>query len=107
MTIRILVSNECLMISGANANSNYEGIRPGRNNSRDGAPDSCANNIGTGVILGSLSGIAAGPAGVIGMATLGGITAGMGSCHNSPYSGNNSKGGGRNGGPNYGAQCTW
>lgn len=45
MTIHLLVSNECLMISGANANSNYEGIRPNRINSRGGAPDSCANNI--------------------------------------------------------------
>jgi len=107
MTIRLLVSDECLMISGANATSNYEGIRPKRNKSRGGASDSCANNIGIGATLGSLSGIAAGPAGVIGMATLGGITAGLGSCNNSPYNGNNSKGGGRNGGPNYGVQCTW
>lgn len=113
MTIYTLTENQCLSVCGAGANSGTEnvgnrkgGIGNRSSGGKGGAPNTCENNIGMGLILGSLGTLVTG-GNVLAGAALGGVGAGLGSCDNSPY--HDSAGGSRNSsdGTNYGAQCTW
>jgi hypothetical protein len=54
-------------------------------NKGGGAPSSCANQVGVGIIIGAATGIPGGPAGVLGLGVAGGMSAALGCPSKSPY----------------------
>lgn len=106
MRIHIIDVEWFSKVSGSGANSATENVGAAWNKGRSGgAPNSCANAVGIGMILGT-AGALFGAGGLIAGTVLGGLNAANGNCNNSPY-GNDSSGGGKGSGANYGAQCTW
>lgn len=68
-TIRELTSDEMKLIGGCgDGNNGGDRDRPGR-----GAPNSCANQVEMGIIIGAFTGFSGGPPGMIGMAVAGGL----------------------------------
>lgn len=111
--MRVLTLQEMEAVSGAgNFADKSTGGRVNRDSNggrKGGAPSTCANNVGVGLVLGTISGIAFGPAGMGAVAvgaTLGGLKGGL-SCNNSPYGGNGGNGSNKGGSNNIGGQCNW
>lgn len=79
-TIRELTSDEMKLIGGCgDGNNGGDRDRPGR-----GAPNSCANQVGMGIIIGAFTGFSGGPPGMIGMAIAGGLMGAVSCADNSP-----------------------
>jgi len=82
-------------ISGGRGNNGGDrsdnGGRRSRNNGHNGggAPKTCANDVGVGIITGALTGMAGGPWTMIGFAVAGAATASLGCPDKSPYRNNN------------------
>lgn len=78
-TIRELTSDEMKLIGGCgDGNNGGDRDRPGR-----GAPNSCANQVGMGIIIGAFTGFSGGPPGMIGMAIVGGLMGAVSCADNS------------------------
>ncbi|MGP2876139.1 hypothetical protein [Serratia nevei] len=78
-TIRELTSDEMKLIGGCgDGNNGGDRDRPGR-----GAPNSCANQVGMGIIIGAFTGFSGGPPGMIGMAIAGGLMGAVSCADNS------------------------
>ncbi|HFZ1899020.1 TPA: hypothetical protein ACIJYO_003668 [Serratia marcescens] len=92
-TIRALDFDEMKLIGGCgDGNNGGDRDRPSR-----GAPNSCANQVGMGIIIGAFAGFSGGPPGMIGMAVAGGLMGAVSCADNSP-AGNNKNNGGALGG---------
>lgn len=90
--IKELSLDEIAMVSGGNANGNFE-RNTNFSGSKGGAPATSANNAGIGMILGTAGALIAGatPPGIVAAAVIGGITAALPSTSGSA---SNNKGGG-------------
>lgn len=113
-SVRELSFDEIALISGGNANSNYEGGRSfsrGNNQSnggRGGAPATTANNAGFVIIGGVLTAVATGVGGPIAGTVVG--TAFAAASQSLPNDNNNNRGGGSWHDTNPGGmvgQCRW
>lgn len=76
--IKELSPDEIAIVSGGNANGNYE-RNTNFSHSKGSAPASSANNAGIGIILGTAGAVIAGatPGGIVAAAVIGGITAAL------------------------------
>lgn len=71
-TIRSLDFDEMKLIGGCgDGNNGGDRDRPSR-----GASNSCANQVGMGIIIGAFTGFSGGPPGMMGMAVAGGLMGG-------------------------------
>lgn len=90
-SIKELSLSEVELVSGGNANGNYER----GSSSSHGAPATSANNAGIGIIAGTLGALAAMGTGPIGMviagAAVGGLGSAMPSTSSTPSSSNNGR----------------
>lgn len=105
-TIRALDFDEIKLIGGCgDGNNGGDRDRPGR-----GASNSCANQVGMGIIIGAFTGFSGGPAGMIGMAVAGGLMGAVSCADNSPAGNNKNNGGALGGNKNANSvngQCRW
>ncbi|HHK5885762.1 TPA: hypothetical protein ACQVHI_000589 [Serratia marcescens] len=105
-TIRELNSDEMKLIGGCgDGNNGGDRDRPSR-----GAPNSCANQVGMGIIIGAFTGFSGGPPGMIGMAVAGGLMGAVSCADNSPAGNNKNNGGALGGNKNANSvngQCRW
>lgn len=110
-----LNNEEMMMVSGAGSFADKSSGGRVSNDSRGGrgdrsgtggAPKTCANDIGVGMIKGAITGITRGPGGVMAGAAVGGRIAASQCEKNGNAAGGGGKGSGSGGG-NYGAQCNW
>lgn len=73
-----------------------------------GAPKTCANDVGIGIITGAMTGAPAGPWAMAGLAVAGAITTSLGCPDRSPHNNNNSGALGGDHSPNsVNGQCHW
>ncbi|MBH3057250.1 hypothetical protein I5M82_16990 [Serratia marcescens] len=105
-TIRSLDFDEMKLIGGCgDGNNGGDRDRPGR-----GASNSCANQVGMGIIIGAFTGFSGGPPGMIGMAVAGGLMGAVSCADNSPAGNNKNNGGALGGNKNANSvngQCRW
>lgn len=105
-TIRALDFDEMKLIGGCgDGNNGGDRDRPGR-----GALNSCANQVGMGIIIGAFTGFSGGPPGMIGMAVAGGLMGAVSCADNSPAGNNKNNGGALGGNKNANSvngQCRW
>jgi hypothetical protein len=112
MTIRELTTQDLALISGGNSDSGYEG-RGGGGGHYGGAPNTCANKVGTNVILGVIGGAISRPghpAIMVAGAIFGGLKAAVSCADNSPYRGRAGRQdplGGNNNPNSVNGQCRW
>ena len=105
-TIRMLTFDEMKLIGGCgDGNNGGDRDRPSR-----GAPNSCANQVGMGIIIGAFTGFSGGPPGMVGMAVAGGLMGAVSCADNSPAGNNKNNGGALGGNKNANSvngQCRW
>ncbi|WP_145957375.1 hypothetical protein [Serratia marcescens] len=106
LTIRMLTFDEMKLIGGCgDGNNGGDRDRPSR-----GAPNSCANQVGMGIIIGAFTGFSGGPPGMVGMAVAGGLMGAVSCADNSPAGNNKNNGGALGGNKNANSvngQCRW
>jgi hypothetical protein len=110
MAIRELTSQDLDLISGGNADSGYEGRGDGRGH-YGGAPNTCANQVGSKIILGAIGGAIrrpGHPALMVVGAIMGGMKAAISCKDNNPQRGGRQDALGGNNSPNsVNGQCRW
>lgn len=105
-SIRSLDFDEMKLIGGCgDGNNGGDRDRPSR-----GASNSCANQVGMGIIIGAFTGFSGGPPGMMGMAVAGGLMGAVSCADNSPAGNNKNNGGALGGNKNANSvngQCRW
>lgn len=104
-TIRELTLDEMKLIGGCGDGNNGGD----RDRTDRGAPNTCANQVGFGVIIGAFTGMPGGPPGMIGMAVAGGLVTANSCADNRPARNNNDNGalGGNKNANSVNGQCRW
>ncbi|WP_274864827.1 hypothetical protein [Serratia marcescens] len=105
-TIRSLDFDEMKLIGGCGDGNNGGDC----DRSSRGASNSCANQVGMGIIIGAFTGFSGGPPGMIGMAVAGGLMGAVSCADNSPAGNNKNNGGALGGNKNANSvngQCRW
>ncbi|AIA45836.1 hypothetical protein L085_01860 [Serratia sp. FS14] len=105
-TIRSLDFDEMKLIGGCgDGNNGGDRDRPSR-----GASNSCANQVGMGIIIGAFTGFSGDPPGMIDMTVAGGLMGAVSCADNSPAGNNKNNGGALGGNKNANSangQCRW
>lgn len=77
--MKLIDSSMLDLVSGSGSGNDTSGRSNNRGgSSRGSAPNTCANQVGTNIIIGAIFGIAGGPPGVIGGAAAAGLTTAVG-----------------------------